>query len=513
MANLDDILTVQKNAVVALNNISQNLSNLSGTGNGATGPTGPTGPVGPTGPSTGVSGPTGPTGAVGPTGPAGGGVGATGPTGYAYTGNGSVTPSFQGFVQSGSGAVTRTWQSKAADIFSVKDFGATGNGSTDDSSAIQAAINAAGAAGGGTVYLPPGTYILGSGISWTYSGIHLVGAGQYSTIIKSNFATGNVISVGSSSTNPSSCSIERMSFRTSVNRSSGAGILLTQTYNCLIEYVTFDNDSPAYGYIDIQIDGYTNNFINILRNVNLRGTGAYAGLVIGANGSIVQDVWLLDSVIGGHTYGIICYNVSGFYLNNVDCLQNGNDFLSYPAAGQTVKGLYMQDALFDSATGTGMQIYTNGGTCTIWVMVNCQTNYCGSNSSHCGIEIDQKTGTISGINIVNHQAVINAGDGIAVISGSYIVIQNPQVSCNSTASSGSKHGIEFASNVSNFSVVGGFSGNGYLGASNTQGYGVLINTGSSDYYNVIGVLTRGNVSGGVGDGGTGTHKNIVYNLT
>jgi polygalacturonase len=41
----------------------------------------------------------------------------------------------------------------------VRDFGAVGNGSTNDSGAIQRAINAANAAeGGGTVVFPPGTY-------------------------------------------------------------------------------------------------------------------------------------------------------------------------------------------------------------------------------------------------------------------------------------------------------------------------------------------------------------------
>ena len=151
------------------------------TGTGPTGPTGPTG-TGPTGPTgsgpTGISGPTGPTGptGTGPTGPTGtgptGATGATGPTGsagnaptgptgYAYTGNGAVAATFQGFLQSGTGATTRTWQSKAADMVSVKDFGAVGNGTSDDTSAIQAALNAA--SPGQQVWLTaPGQYLINS---------------------------------------------------------------------------------------------------------------------------------------------------------------------------------------------------------------------------------------------------------------------------------------------------------------------------------------------------------------
>lgn len=44
--------------------------------------------------------------------------------------------------------------------FNVKDFGATGNGSTNDSIAIRKTIAAAVAVGGGVVYFPNGTYII-----------------------------------------------------------------------------------------------------------------------------------------------------------------------------------------------------------------------------------------------------------------------------------------------------------------------------------------------------------------
>jgi Ca2+-binding RTX toxin-like protein len=47
-----------------------------------------------------------------------------------------------------------------ANIFNVKDYGAVGNGRTDDTQALQAAIDAAAAAGGGTVFVPTGDYLL-----------------------------------------------------------------------------------------------------------------------------------------------------------------------------------------------------------------------------------------------------------------------------------------------------------------------------------------------------------------
>jgi hypothetical protein len=49
------------------------------------------------------------------------------------------------------------WPSK---LFSVADYGATGNGGADQTAAVQAALAAAGAAGGGVVYFPRGVYQL-----------------------------------------------------------------------------------------------------------------------------------------------------------------------------------------------------------------------------------------------------------------------------------------------------------------------------------------------------------------
>lgn len=50
-------------------------------------------------------------------------------------------------------------------VFNVMSYGATGNGSTDDTTAVQAAITAAGNAGGGIVYFPTGTYLInGNGV-------------------------------------------------------------------------------------------------------------------------------------------------------------------------------------------------------------------------------------------------------------------------------------------------------------------------------------------------------------
>ena len=63
------------------------------------------------------------------------------------------------YNQGGSGAVARTTASKLQESVSVLDFGAVGDGTTDDTAAIQAAVTAAAALGAST-YFPVGTYIV-----------------------------------------------------------------------------------------------------------------------------------------------------------------------------------------------------------------------------------------------------------------------------------------------------------------------------------------------------------------
>lgn len=103
-----------------------------------------------------------------------------------------------GFRQSNNagnltGAVGRTVHQKLQEYISVKDFGATGDGSTNDTVAIQAAIDAVGANNGGVLWFPPGTYMIARnvgtndhwGIKVPYSNVTLVG-GQGATLKRFN---------------------------------------------------------------------------------------------------------------------------------------------------------------------------------------------------------------------------------------------------------------------------------------------------------------------------------------
>lgn len=82
--------------------------------------------------------------------------------------NGGSTP---------TGAINRPINEKLNEWVSVKDFGAVGNGTTDDTAAVQAALNYMLNTdySGGTLYIPKGTYKLTSSLTVNLSGSHPYG--------------------------------------------------------------------------------------------------------------------------------------------------------------------------------------------------------------------------------------------------------------------------------------------------------------------------------------------------
>jgi len=80
------------------------------------------------------------------------------------------------YLPEGTGAVSRSVQSRMREAYSVTDFGATGDGSTDDTAEIQAAIDAVRAVGGGVLLFPAGTYKISATLT-TCDSVYLVGEG------------------------------------------------------------------------------------------------------------------------------------------------------------------------------------------------------------------------------------------------------------------------------------------------------------------------------------------------
>jgi len=106
-----------------------------------------------------------------------------------FIGNGraltGITSNISGTISSANvtytapftGSVQRTGQAKYADTVCVRDFGAIGDGATDDRAAIQAAIDTQ-----MRVYVPKGTYRLGSALNCYYQGQIIYGDGRNNSI-------------------------------------------------------------------------------------------------------------------------------------------------------------------------------------------------------------------------------------------------------------------------------------------------------------------------------------------
>jgi hypothetical protein len=76
------------------------------------------------------------------------------------------------------GAVTYTVRAKLQQTVSVKDFGATGDGTTNDTVAIQAALDT-----GKSVYIPQGTYLVSSALQLKTTSQMVFGDGQQSVLL------------------------------------------------------------------------------------------------------------------------------------------------------------------------------------------------------------------------------------------------------------------------------------------------------------------------------------------
>ena len=139
------------------------------------------------------------------------------------------------------GGVSRSLQSALSSVsglvFNVKDslYGAVGNGTADDTSAVQAAITACNAAGGGIVFFPYGTYSV-TGLTLT-SKVSLAGTGSGS-VLAIKHASNNLLSWGtvSSSDRPS---IEGLSLTLLQNNSGNLVDITSTSLNLKIDNCSF----------------------------------------------------------------------------------------------------------------------------------------------------------------------------------------------------------------------------------------------------------------------------------
>lgn len=136
---------------------------------------------------------------------------------------------------------------RGALVVNVKDHGATGDGATNDTAAIQAAI-ASLPASGGVVYLPPGIYQVTDvggaiALSLSASNVTLRGAGEGATTIRGFGLAAHIVHMTGSG-----CIVEHLTINGGANGSYASGThgIRVQGASQKIRHVTITN-TAAYG--------------------------------------------------------------------------------------------------------------------------------------------------------------------------------------------------------------------------------------------------------------------------
>lgn len=232
--------------------------------------------------------------------------------------NGSLTT----FTPTGVGSVVRDITSKLQEIHSVRDYGAVGDGITDDTAAIQAGINAVADIGGGVISCPPGSYAINSAIE-VKEGVTFEGFGStlkpvggstlrnFVTIQSDNAQIQNFVFEGGTMVGPIVAPPEPYTF----GLYKGLGIYITKT------------SAPIKG---VRITNIV--FKNFPSSAVLSGAGAgvnaiaYDLIVAGCRAETMQTYTTAETSAVFHLHGcdnskledctVVGYNWKGFYFAN-----------------------------------------------------------------------------------------------------------------------------------------------------------------------------------------------------
>ena len=219
----------------------------------------------------------------------------------------------------------------------VDSFGAVGDGVTDDTAALQAAIDAAILAKK-DLFIQSGTYKITATLNVTSTSIKIYGAGRYGTVIDS-FATGSAIKCSAWGGVISSLQI-------SVNTSSGNGIEAgNNSRNCAIDNVYLE--ATAVGATQTGAGIYLNSESGFSGGLEIRTSYALVfkyGIKMVGQDIVTGDTWTTVSIYNfwaaGNSAGIITGSV-GIYM---DAETNGIGTVMYGGTLEAFDyGIFVED--------------------------------------------------------------------------------------------------------------------------------------------------------------------------
>jgi hypothetical protein len=266
-----------------------------------------------------------------------------------------------------------SWQTPGAvsglDWINVKSKGATGNGTTDDTTAVQAAITAASATGG-VVYFPEGRYLCTPGVSTAAlavpSNVRLVGAGRKAaTILKGG--NGILIAMSGPSTDLTGATHCRYSSieHLGINGNSKTGLILQLYYadNLLFRdvYVTSNND------LVVDSAEFWDSRFEDLTIESCTGT---------VNSTTQPNIWLRNSAAAsGFGYTTDCVNQIYFTGCRFENFGTGALWITQGvAATNNPNGIYIVNCKFEADNFQGGPFLKTDSSCTSIYATNCYLN-------------------------------------------------------------------------------------------------------------------------------------------
>ncbi|PWT88192.1 MAG: hypothetical protein C5B54_11020 [Acidobacteria bacterium] len=242
---------------------------------------------------------------------------------------------------------------RLVDVVNVKDWGAKGDNIANDRAAIQAAIDAALAAGGGIVFFPPGAYTIGTGGLTCGSenpniSVNFFGGGKDSSGVYGANHSGYLISKGSATYDAIS-RIDSIAVENGSTTVGTGGIRITRQGACVL-------DSNIAGFIGIDAVDAIGASIASVSGVGIIGnlvtpppmcTAGTIGIAIGSGmiyGCRLMGAWDIAFALSGYGSAISASSTESCNIGvrvgwSPRSLSNPTVAGEYPAYGAVVEGL------------------------------------------------------------------------------------------------------------------------------------------------------------------------------